>query len=114
MEDGYLMELLTGPFSALVLAITLLWGLYKLAAKYLPKIIERHLQMLDELQESQNAITTRLEQLTTTMTEQHASQTESMRKAIAGLHHRLNPIQDDLKEVKFKLGLEAVAVPPEE
>ena len=47
MEDGYLMELLTGPFSALVLAITLLWGLYKLAAKYLPKIIERHVQMLD-------------------------------------------------------------------
>jgi peptidoglycan hydrolase CwlO-like protein len=107
MEDGYIMELLTGPFSALVLAVILLWGLYKLAAKYLPKIIERHVQMIDDLQETQSQITSRLEQLTATMTEQHASQTESMRKAIAGIHQRLNPIQDDIKEVKFKLGLEA-------
>jgi hypothetical protein len=28
-----------------------------------------------------------------------------MRKAIAGVHIRLNHQQDDLKEVKFKLGL---------
>jgi hypothetical protein len=106
MEEGYLMELLTGPFSALVLAITLLIGLYKLAAKYLPTLLERHIAMIDDLQESQSAICTRLEQMTTTMTEQHAGQTEAMRKAIAGLHQRLNHSQNDLKEVKFKLGLE--------
>jgi len=105
MEDSVLMELLTGPFSALVLAITLLMGLYKLAAKYLPKIIQRHVQMIDELQDSQKEIVNKLVQLSTTMTEQHASQTESMRKAIAGVHIRLNHQQDDLKEVKFKLGL---------
>ena len=105
MEDSVLMELLTGPFSALVLAITLLMGLYKLSAKYLPKIIQRHVQMIDELQDSQKEIVNKLVQLSTTMTEQHVQQTESMRKAIAGVHIRLNHQQDDLKEVKFKLGL---------
>jgi len=105
MEDSVLMELLTGPFSALVLAISLLMGLYKLAGKYLPKIIQRHVQMIDELQDSQQQIVNKLVELSTQMTQQHANQTEAMRKAIAGVHIRLNHQQDDLKEVKFKLGL---------
>ena len=48
MEENMIQEILTGPFSALVLAVTLLMGLYKLAAKYVPKVIEKHLEQMDE------------------------------------------------------------------
>ena len=103
--DGSTMEFLTGPASALVLAITLLSGLYRLAAKYLPALIDRHIKLIDDMQESQKKLNEKLDSVAVTVTQEHASQNEAMRKAISGVHSRLNPIQDDLKEVKIKVGL---------
>lgn len=103
--DGSTMEFLTGPASALVLAITLLSGLYRLAAKYLPALIDRHIKLIDDMQESQKKLNEKLDNVSVTVTQEHASQNEAMRKAISGVHSRLNPIQDDLKEVKIKVGL---------
>ena len=112
--DGSTMEFLTGPASALVLAITLLSGLYRLAAKYLPALIDRHIKMIDDMQESQKKIAEKLDQVAVNVTQEHASQTEAMRKAVSGLHSRLNPIQDDLKELKIKAGLNTTSSPQEE
>ena len=55
------MEFLTGPASALVLAITLLSGLYRLAAKYLPALIDRHIKLIDDMQESQQKLNEKLD-----------------------------------------------------
>ena len=101
--DGVTMEFLTGPASALVLAITLLGGLYRLAAKYLPALIDRHIKLIDDMQETQQKIIEKLDTVALTVTQEHASQTEAMRKAISGIHSRLNPIQDDLKELKLQI-----------
>jgi hypothetical protein len=103
--DGSTIEFLTGPASALVLAVTLLSGLYRLAAKYLPALIDRHIKLIDDMQESQQKLNEKLDSVAVTVTQEHASQNEAMRKAISGVHSRLNPIQDDLKEVKIKVGL---------
>jgi len=105
--DGVTMEFLTGPASALVLAITLLMGLYRLAAKYLPALIDRHIKLIDDMQESQKKISEKLDQVAVAVTMEHASQNEAMRKAISGVHSRLNPIQDDIKEMKIKMGFTA-------
>ena len=103
--DGSTIEFLTGPASALVLAVTLLIGLYRLAAKYLQALIDRHIKLIDDMQESQQKLNEELDTVAVTVTHEHASQNEAMRKAISGVHSRLNPIQDDLKEVKIKVGL---------
>ena len=103
--DGSTIEFLTGPASALVLAVTLLSGLYRLAAKYLPALIDRHIKLIDDMQDSQQKLNEKLDSVAVTVTQEHASQNEAMRKAISGVHSRLNPIQDDLKEVKIKVGL---------
>lgn len=103
--DGVTMEFLTGPASALVLAITLLSGLYRLAAKYLPALIDRHIKLIDDMQESQKKINEKLDTVAVAVTQEHAAQNEAMRKAISGVHGRLNPIQDDVKEIKIKMGL---------
>jgi excinuclease UvrABC helicase subunit UvrB len=107
--DGVTMEFLTGPASALVLAITLLSGLYRLAAKYLPALIDRHIKLIDDMQESQKKINEKLDSVAITVTQEHVSQNEAMRKAISGVHSRLNPLQDDLKEIKIKVGLSNLA-----
>jgi len=99
------MEFLTGPASALVLAITLLSGLYRLAAKYLPALIDRHIRLIDDMQDSQRKISEKLDRDAVSVTQEHAAQNEVMRKAISGVHGRLNPLQDDLKEIKIKMGL---------
>lgn len=111
--DGSTIEFLTGPASALVLAVTLLSGLYRLAAKYLPALIDRHIKLIDDMQEAQQKINEKLDSVAVTVTQEHASQNEAMRKAISGVHSRLNPIQDDLKEVKIKVGLTNI-IPDEE
>lgn len=103
--DGSTIEFLTGPASALVLAVTLLSGLYRLAAKYLPALIDRHIKLIDDMQVNQQKLNEKLDSVAVTVTQEHASQNEAMRKAISGVHSRLNPIQDDLKEVKIKVGL---------
>ena len=104
--DGVTIEFLTGPASALVLAITLLSGLYRLAAKYLPALIDRHIKLIDDMQDCQKKINEKLDSVAVTVTQEHASQNEAMRKAISGVHSRLNPLQDDLKEIKIKVGLQ--------
>ena len=82
-------------------------------AKYLPALIDRHIKLIDDMQESQKKLNEKLDQVAVTVTQEHASQNEAMRKAISGVHGRLNPLQDDIKEIKIKVGL-TNASPPEE
>jgi seryl-tRNA synthetase len=102
MSDSWL-ELAIGPASGLIIAISILIGLYKLAARYIPKLIDRHIAQIDEQMKSQQELTEQISNLSVTMTTEHASQTEAMRKSAAGLHQRLNPISDDLKDIKLAL-----------
>jgi len=106
MPENELLMLLTGPVSALALAVTMLLGIGRLVSKYVPKVIEKHLNQIDEQMKTNGLIVDRLDQLKDSIADQHAVQTEATRKAIAGLHGRLNPMENDLKEVKTILRLE--------
>jgi len=106
MPENELLMLLTGPVSALALAVTMLFGIGRLVSKYVPKVIEKHLQQIDDQMKTNGLIVDRLDQLKDSIADQHAVQTEATRKAIAGIHVRLNPMENDLKEVKTFLRFE--------
>lgn len=95
-----LMNFLTGPVSALALAVAILWGLGRFAGKYVPQIIEKYMKQIDDQVKAQKQICDRLDQMKDAVTEQHMAQTEVYRKAVSGLHGRLNPIENDVKEIK--------------
>lgn len=94
MDDSILM-VLTGPASALALAVSLLWGLARYAGKILPGVIDRHMSQVD-------AIIARLEQMERDSQENR----EIYRKMISGIHARINPMENDVKEIKYYLKLE--------
>lgn len=104
-EDNILM-LLTGPVSALALAISMLWGISKIIGKYLPKLVDKHLKQIDEQIESTKRIVDRLEHMRDDFSEYQTAQSEVTRNAVAGIHKRLNPIENDIKEVKTFLKLD--------
>ena len=106
MEDSSLYMMLTGPVSALALSVTMLLGIGRLVSKYAPKVVDKHLQQIDDQMKTNAAICDRLDELKDSISDQHAAQTEVTRKAIAGLHGRLNPMENDLKEVKTILRLD--------
>ena len=60
----------------------------------------------DEQIKANGLIVDRLDQLKDAITDQHTVQTEATRKAISGLHGRLNPIENDIKDMKSYLRLE--------
>ena len=99
------MNFLTGPISALALAVAILWGLSRFAAKYLPQIIEKYFKQMDDQVEAQRQICQRLDEMKDSIGDQHTTQTEAMRKAVSGLHGRLNPIESDVKEIKAMMTL---------
>jgi hypothetical protein len=94
------MNFLTGPVSALALAVTILWGLGRFAGKYVPMIVEKYMKQIDDSVKAQKQICDRLDQMKDAVQEQHMAQTEVYRKAVSGLHGRLNPIENDVKEIK--------------
>jgi ribosomal protein S13 len=106
MPENELLMLLTGPVSALALAVTMLLGIGRLVSKYVPKVIDKHLKQIDDQMKTNGMIVDRLDQLKDSIADQHATQTEATRKAIAGIHGRLNPMENDLKEVKSFLRIE--------
>ena len=98
------MNFLTGPVSALSLAVAILWGLGKTMGKYIPQLVDKHLEQIDKQMEAQTQICNRLDDMKTIMHQENAEQTEVFRKAVAGLHGRLNPIESDVKEIKAVVG----------
>lgn len=98
-------DFVIGPASGLFIALSILIGLYRLAAKYLPKVVEKHIANLDRQMETQREIGEHLQQLRTDITQEHAMQTEAFRKSLAGIHQRFNPVCDDLRDIRLKLNL---------
>jgi len=89
MTTEMIVQLVTGPASALGLAVLIILAGFKLIAMYLPPIIQRHMQQVDK-------IATRLEELKISRDDNAAI----MNDAIAGLHTRLNPIESDVSVIK--------------
>ncbi len=98
-------DFVIGPASGLFIALSILIGLYRLAAKYLPKVVEKHLENLDRQMQTQKDLSQSMIDLRESMSKEHTSQTEAMRMSLSGIHQRFNPLQDDLRDIRMKLNL---------
>jgi len=98
-------DFVIGPASGLFIALSILIGLYRLAAKYLPRVVEKHIANLDLQMESQRELNRSMQEMRASVTQEHAMQTEAFRKSLAGVHQRFNPLQDDLRDIRLKLNL---------
>lgn len=106
MEHDSMMMLLTGPASALALAVTMLIGIGRMVSKYVPQLVDKHIRQIDEQIEASRKISERLDQMNERMNEQHVQNSETIRSVISGVHKRLNPIENDIKEMKTFMKLD--------
>jgi len=106
MEHESLLMMLTGPLSGLALAVTMLFGIGRMVSKYVPQLVDKHIRQIDEQIEASRKITERLDAMNERMNEQHIQTSEIIRNTASGLHKRLNPMENDLKEVRTFLKLD--------
>lgn len=106
MEHDSLMMMLTGPVSALALAVAMLWGIGRLVSKYVPQLVDKHLAQIDEQIAANKQMVERLDQMRDLMSDHQTQQTEVTRGAVAGIHKRLNPIERDISDMKTYLKLD--------
>ena len=106
MEHDSMMMLLTGPASALALAVTMLIGIGRMVSKYIPQLVDKHIRQIDEQIEASRKISERLDLMHERMNEQHVQNSETIRSVISGVHKRLNPIENDIKEMKTFMKLD--------
>jgi len=106
MESESMMMLLTGPASALALAVTMLLGIGRMVSKYVPQLVDKHIKQIDEQIEASRKISERLDAMHERMNEQHVQTSETIRTVVSGVHKRLNPIENDIKEMKTFMKLE--------
>ena len=100
MSEDTIISILTGPVSGLGLCIIMILYVGRFAGKYVPQLVDRHLDQMSAQMDAQGKIISRLEEMQKLMADQHELQNETIRRAISGLHGRLNPMENDLKEVR--------------
>jgi septal ring factor EnvC (AmiA/AmiB activator) len=71
MTNSEIIQMLTGPFSAMVLAVIMLFAMGKWLAQNVPLYLDRHLRQIDKMIESHNQDREMYRQGLQTLTEQH-------------------------------------------
>lgn len=99
MESQYI-QLLTGPLSALALAVILLYTVGKWAAKFVPTVVNKYMEQSDKTIEQLNALNTALVAHTERSSVQTDQMIEKVRSTSAGLHARLNNIEPIILELR--------------
>lgn len=98
MESSYI-QLLTGPLSALALAVILLYTVGKWAAKFVPTVVAKYMEQSDKTIEQLDKLNQNIMEHRSESAIRAETHLEATRKAIAGLHSRLNTIEPDIKEI---------------
>lgn len=88
MDMEHLLPFLTGPFSALILAVSVLAVIYKLIVDHIAPAIknyfDRHLEQVDK------------------MIDEHKIDRETWQKSVIILETKLTQIHDDVKDLRPK------------
>jgi len=71
MTNTEILQMLTGPFSAMLLAVIMLMAIGKWLATNIPIYLERHLRQIDKMVESHNEDRELYREGLKTLTEQH-------------------------------------------
>jgi len=94
------MELLTGPLSALALAVIMIVTIGKWLAKFVPTVVSKYMEQTDKTIEQLDKLNASIQAHTERSTHQTELIVEKVRSTSAGLHSRLNAIEPVILELK--------------
>jgi len=94
------MELLTGPLSALALAVIMIVTIGKWLAKFVPTVVSKYMEQSDKTIEQLDKLNASMQAHTERTTHQTELIIEKVRSTSAGLHSRLNAIEPVILELK--------------
>jgi ABC-type Zn uptake system ZnuABC Zn-binding protein ZnuA len=89
---GY-MELLTGPLSALALAIIMIYTIGRWLAKFVPTVVAKYMEQTDKTIEQLDKLNQSMQAHNAKVNDQTDQIIEKVRSTSAGLHARLNTIE---------------------
>ena len=92
IEMSY-MELLTGPLSALALAIIMIVTIGRWLAKFVPTVVAKYMEQTDKTIEQLDKMNTSMQEHSDRQSQQTEAIIEKVRSTSAGLHNRLNAIE---------------------
>lgn len=100
---GY-MELLTGPLSALALAIIMIYTIGRWLAKFVPTVVAKYMEQTDKTIEQLDKLNASMQAHNEKMNEQTELIVEKVRSTSAGLHNRLNAIEPVILKIEANQG----------
>ena len=93
MTNTEIIQMLTGPFSAMLLAVIMLFFIGRWLAENVPLYLDRHLKQIDKMVDSHNEDREMYREGLQTLTEQHNNLTRDVLD-----------ISRDVKEIKTEVG----------
>ena len=92
IEMSY-MELLTGPLSALALAIIMIVTIGRWLAKFVPTVVAKYMEQTDKTIEQLDKMNQSMQQHSDRCNQKTEAIIEKVRSTSAGLHNRLNALE---------------------
>jgi uncharacterized protein YoxC len=92
IEMSY-MELLTGPLSALALAIIMIVTIGRWLAKFVPTVVAKYMEQTDKTIEQLDKMNVSMQEHSDRCNQQTEAIIEKVRSTSASLHNRLNAIE---------------------
>jgi uncharacterized protein YoxC len=92
MTNTEILQMLTGPFSAMLLAVIMLVALGRWLATNIPIYLERHLKQIDKMVESHNEDREMYREGLQTLTEQHnllARDVQDIKADVKAIHAKV-------------------------
>jgi uncharacterized protein YoxC len=103
VEDGFNMsyiELLTGPLSALALAVIMIYTIGRWLAKFVPTVVSKYMEQTDKTIEQLDKLNASMQAHTEKCNQQTELIVEKVRSTSAGIHARLNNIEPVILDIK--------------
>ena len=103
VEEGFSMsyvELLTGPLSALALAVIMIVTIGRWLARFVPQVVAKYMEQTDKTIEQLDKLNVSMQAHTDKCNVQTEAIVEKIRSTSAGLHNRLNAIEPVILDIK--------------
>jgi uncharacterized protein YoxC len=94
------MELLTGPLSALALAVIMIYTIGRWLAKFVPTVVAKYMEQTDKTIEQLDRLNTAIQEHTAQSLARTDQIIEKQRSTTAGIHSRLNNIEPQIIEIR--------------
>lgn len=94
------MELLTGPLSALALAVIMIYTIGRWLAKFVPTVVAKYMEQTDKTIEQLDRLNSAIQEHTAQSLARTDQIIEKQRSTTAGIHSRLNNIEPQIIEIR--------------